>query len=89
MGHFVGVCRSLKVNADESKMIMLDGEKGLEHEVMVTTCQNINTWDVFWMNHIEMNQCYRKVAGAIRSLVYDRVLHEIFLMPVLMYRSEV
>ena len=30
MGRFVKVCRSLKVNADKSKGIMLNGEERLE-----------------------------------------------------------
>ena len=41
-----------------------------------------------------MRQCHRKmvsgrkVAGAIRSLVNDRALHEIWLIPVFMHGSE-
>ena len=60
-------------------------------------CQNLNTWDVFWMN-----LCHRKVAsgkrvaGVIRSLVNARylqldcarVLHETLLVPLLIYGSE-
>ena len=35
MGRFVEVCRSLKVNADKSKVKVLNGEEGLECEVYV------------------------------------------------------
>ena len=39
-------------------------------------CQNLNTWDVFWMNQIKMKfsrkvASQRRVAGAITSLVND------------------
>ena len=60
-------------------------------------CQNLNTWDVFWVNRVQM-QCVvgRRVAGNIRYLVNARdlqlecarVLHETLLLPVLMYGSE-
>ena len=54
-------------------------------EVIVDGChwsrsQNLNAWDVFWMNWIQMRQCCRKiangrrVAGDIRSLVIARDL---------------
>ena len=42
--------------------------------------QNLNTWDMFWMNWLQMRQRYRKVlsgrrvAGAFRSLVNGRGL---------------
>ena len=64
---------------------------------------NLNTWDVFWTNQVQMRQEYsrnvesgRKVAGVIRSLVNARslrlecarVLHESLLVLVLMYGSE-
>ena len=43
-------------------------------------CLNLNIWNVFWMNQVQMWQCGkkvengRKVAGAIRSLVNVRGL---------------
>ena len=63
---------------------------------------NLNTWDVFWTNQLQMRQCSRKmvsgrrVAGVIRTLVYarsfqlkcTRVLDESSLVHVLMYSSE-
>ena len=47
---------------------------------MIGACRNLNIWDVFWTNQIQMRQCRRKVvrggrvAGAIRSLVNARGL---------------
>ena len=42
-------------------------------------CQNLNNLNVFWMNKVRMKQRkvtrWRKVAGAISSLVNARVLH--------------
>ena len=61
VGRFVEVCRrkSLKVNADKSKVIMLNGEEGLECEICV---DGIRLEDVserkyigcFWMNHVQI-----------------------------------
>ena len=31
-------------------------------------CLNLDTWDVFWMSQVQIRECSRKVAGAIRSL---------------------
>ena len=45
-----------------------------------SVCQNLNICNMFWMNHIQMSQCRRKVAtgrrvaSTIRSLVSDRGL---------------
>ena len=60
--------------------------------------QNLNIWDVFWLNQVHRKQKVvsgRRVAGAIRCLANPRdlqlsvlVLHEILLLPVLMYGSE-
>ena len=58
-GHFFEVCkRSMKVNTGKSKMMVLGGEEGLESKVCIdkSMSQNLNTWDVFWMNHIQMRQ---------------------------------
>ena len=59
--------------------------------------RNLNTWDVFWTNQVEMRQSGRRVVSAIRSLVHDRrlqpecarVLHESLLVPVLTHGSEI
>ena len=65
-------------------------------------CLNLNVWDVFWMNQVQMRECRRKVmngkrlAGGTRSLVNSRGLQlecarvflESLLIPVLMYGSE-
>ena len=34
-------------------------------------CWNLNIWDVFWMNQVQMSKVSsgRRVAGAIRSLI--------------------
>ena len=43
-------------------------------------CRNLNIWDVFWTNQLQMRQCRRKVesrrrdVGAIRSLANARSL---------------
>ena len=64
--------------------------------------RNLNTWDVLWVNQVEMMQCRRKVAsgkkttGVIRSLINARilqlecarVLHESLLVSVFTYSSE-
>ena len=57
---------------------------GVEEELECEICVNgirlehvseLNTWDVFWTNRVQMRQCSRKVASerripdAIRSLV--------------------
>ena len=79
VGRFVEVCRrGVKVNAGKSRVMMLNGEEGLECEVYVDGIRNLNIWDVFWTNQVQMGQCSRKVAsgrrvaGAIRSLVNAR-----------------
>ena len=47
VGHFVEVCgRGLKVNAGKSKVMVMNGEKGLECGIR-SMCRNLNTWDVF------------------------------------------
>ena len=35
-------------------------------------CWNLNIWDVFWMNQVQMTLSGRRVAGAVRSLVNAR-----------------
>ena len=74
---FNEVCtrRGLKVNADKSKVMVLNEGKGLECEVHVDgirleNSRNLNIWDVFLTNQAQMGaKCSRKVAGAIRYLV--------------------
>ena len=36
--------------------------------------RNLNTWDVFRTNQVQMRQSERSIAGVIRSLVYARSL---------------
>ena len=60
---------------------------------------NLNIWDVSWTNQVQMRQrdigSERMVAGAIRFLInlrvlqfeYSRILHDLLLVPVLMYGS--
>ena len=46
---------------------------------------------MFWTNQVQTGQCNRnvvsgrRIAGAMRSLINAKVLHETFLVPVLMY----
>ena len=60
VGYFVGVCRrGLKVNAGNSKVMVLGGEGELECEVCVDRIRlqhisNLNIWDVFWTNLVHM-----------------------------------
>ena len=63
VGRFVEVCRrrGLKVNLGKSKVMLLRGEEGLRWEVCVngirlTMSWNLNTWDVFWTNQVQMRQ---------------------------------
>ena len=70
--------RGLKVNADKRKVTVVRGEDGLESEVGVG------------------GNAIGACGGAIRSLVnvrglqlqYARILHKIFVVPVLVYCSE-
>ena len=83
VGYFVGVCRrGLKVNAGNSKVMVLGGEGELECEVCVDRIRlqhisNLNIWDVFWTNLVHMRtwrkvESGRGVADAISSLVNNR-----------------
>ena len=88
MGHFPKVCgrRGLKINAGKSKVMVMNGEEGLECEVHV---------DGFCLEHVsefkylgcvldesgtDQAECRRKVAsgkrvsGSIMSLVIARTL---------------
>ena len=62
VGRFIEVCRRcLKVNAGKSKVMLLCGEEGLRYEVCVNgylwiISRKLNTWDVFWMNQVQMKQ---------------------------------
>ena len=72
-GRFVEVCgrRGLKVNAGKSKVMLLNGGKGLECEVYVdgirlehvSEFNFSDIWDVFGMNQVQMGQ---KVVGKLR-----------------------
>ena len=100
--------RGLKVNADKSKVMVLNGEERLEWEVYVDRIclENVSEFKylVYVLNKSGADgaECSRKVAsrrtvaGAIRSLVNAkdlqvqcaRVLHETWLVPVVMFGSE-
>ena len=79
VGRFVEVCRKrgLKVNTGESKVILLDGEEGLECEVCINRyvyrmSRNLNTWDVFWTNEVQMKQSVVgswRVGGGLQVLL--------------------
>ena len=69
------MCRrkGLKVNASENKVMVLGGEEDWSVKFAWTGCDwsmcwNLNIWDVFWTNQVQMRQSVRIVAGAIRSL---------------------
>ena len=82
VGGFVEVCgRGLKINACKSKVMVLDGEEGLECDVCVDRIRFLNVSEFKYMGCVldesgtgEVD-CSRKVesgmrvAGAIRSLV--------------------
>ena len=100
VGHFVEVCRrGLNVNAGKSKVMVLNGEEGLECEVFKFKYLGY----VLDESDTDKAECSRKevsgkrVAGAIRSLFNAknlqlecaRVLHEILLVPVLVYGNEI
>ena len=102
VGRFAKVCRrkGLKVNAGKSKGIVLNGEEGLKCKVHV---DKIRLEHVLEFKHlgcildepgtdepefIRKVTSRRRVAGAIRSLVNARDLHETLLVPVIMYGSE-
>ena len=103
VGWFVDVCRrrGLKVNAGKSKVMVMNGEKGLK-------CEEVHVGGICLehVSEIKYLGCVldksgtdgakfsrkvvsgRRVAVTIRSLVKARVLHEHFVVPVLMYGSE-
>ena len=100
MGQFVKVCgkRGLKVNAGKSKMMLMNGEEGLEYEIHVDGICLENISEIILDESVTDGvKCSRKVvsgkrmAGAIRSLVNARelqlecarLLHETLLVPVL------
>ena len=63
LGRFVEVCkkRGLKVNADKSKVMVMNGEKGLQCEVHVdgivwSMSLNSNIWGVFWTKQVPIEQ---------------------------------
>ena len=104
VGQFAEVCRrrGLKVNASKSKVMVLNGEEGLECQVHVDDIRLEHVSEFKYLECVlddsstDWAECSmkvargRKVAGAIRDLQLEcaRVLHEALLMPVLMYGSE-
>ena len=96
MGWFFEVYRKgLKINAVKSKVMVLNGEEGLQCEVHIDWFQNSKIC-VLGESGTDGAECSRRVAGAIRSLVNARdfqldcarVLHEKLLVPVLIYGTE-
>ena len=103
VGSFAEVCRrDLQVNADNSKVMFLCGEEGLESEVCIDRIRLEHVGCVLDESSTDEAECNRKgaserrVPGAIRSLVNAnslqpecaKVLHESLLVPVIMYGSE-
>ena len=97
---FIEVCRrrGMKVIADKSTMMVLNGEEGMECEVCMDGMQleHVSEFKIFrvlWMNLVQMRQ---NVAGAIKSLVNARglnfecarILHETLLIHVLIDGSD-
>ena len=85
VGRFVEVCkrRGLKVNAGKSKVMVLNGEEGLEYEVHVASIrlEHVSEFkcvlDEFGTYGVEYSRKMakgRRVAGATRSLVNARDL---------------
>ena len=63
VGWFVEVCRlrGLKINAGESKVMVINGEDGLECEVHVNgvRLEHLSEFkyrDVFWTNQVQMER---------------------------------
>ena len=51
--------RVLKIDVGKIKVMLLNGEEGLEYEISVDgVCWNLNTWYVLWMNYRQMRQCF-------------------------------
>ena len=103
VGWFVEVCRrGLKVNAGKSKMMVMNGEEGLDCEVHVdgVCLEHASKFKylgcVLNKSGTDRAECSGRVASACRPLVsardlqieYSRVLHETLLVPVLTYGSE-
>ena len=82
VGRFSEVCRKkgLKVNAGKSKVMVLNGEEGLECEVHVDgvclehVSENKYLGCVLDKSGTDVAECSRRVADAIRSLVSTRDL---------------
>ena len=80
------MCRSLKINADKSKLMVLGGEEGLEYEIHVDGVPLEQVSEFKYMGCVldesgtnDAECCRkvavgRKVAGAIRFLVNATVL---------------
>ena len=95
LGRFVEVCkrRGLKVNAGKSKVMVLNGEEGLEYEVYVDGIRLEHVSEFKYLGCVldesgtdgedYSNKVVsgRRVAGAIRSLVNTRDLQLEFVSP--------
>ena len=89
VGRFVEVCRrrGLKVNTGKRKVMVLNGEEGLECEVLIhrIRLEHVSEFKYFGCvldesctDRAECNRkvaSWRRVAGAIRSLVNARDLY--------------
>ena len=88
LGRFVEVCRrrELKVNAGKSKVMVMNGEEGLDYEVHVDVVRVEHVSKVKYLGCVldeastDGAECswkvgsFRREAGAIRSLVNTRDL---------------
>ena len=67
VGSYVEVCRrrGLQVNAGKSKVMVVNGEDGLECEVRIRLeyVSELNIWDVFWMDESGTNEAVSKEGG--------------------------
>ena len=92
VGGFVEVCkrRGLKVNAGKIKVMVLNGEEGLECDVHLDgiRLEHVSKFKYFVCVLEDLGtdgaECNRKVARDLQ-LYCTRVLHETLLVPVLMY----
>ena len=89
MEHFVEVCgkRGLKINAGKSKVMMLNGEEGLECEILVDGVRLDQFSESKYLGFVldksgtDVAECHgkvaneRKVAGDIKSLINSRGQH--------------
>ena len=86
VGWFAEVCRrrGLKINAGNSKVMVLNGEEGLESEVHIDGISSENVSEFKYLECVlddsgkDGAECRRKLAGAIRSLVLKKSLSSFY-----------